>query len=202
MFPTCPLDGTGSVPKPWQDGVSGTHTGVGSPGRCREDGETSAEREESLHGVSALHLAVPTISQQRKHRALNPLKTNSARAQAQKGDRGHCRQPGRVSLLETRAASASGNYLRGLEDVFSLRPMLINRSLESGVLPGRPGALWQHGQRFAESFLPARAPECSAPDAKERLPKGQHREQQKGARKFQNLFKTNLNQGAINQAQK
>lgn len=137
-----------------------------------------------------------------KHRALNPLKNNSARAQAQKGDRGHCGQPGRVSLLETRAASASGNYLRGLEDVFSLRPMLINRSLESGVLPGCPGALWQHGQRFAESFLPARAPERSAPDAKEHLPKGQHWEQRKGARKFQNLFKTNLNQGAINQAQK
>lgn len=31
---------------------------------------------------------------------------------------------------------------------------------------------------------------------------GKHREQQKGARKWQNLFKTSPNQGAINQAQK
>lgn len=139
-------------------GVRDTQTGVGSPGRRREDEEARAEREESPHGVSALRLAAPTIYSAQKTPSFKPAKNNCAGARARKGNRGHGGGPGRVSPPQSRAASASGNYLPELEDVFSPRETLINRSLESSVLPGRPRGSQRHGQRCAESSLPARAP--------------------------------------------
>lgn len=182
MSPACPLDGTGSVPKPGWDGVSRDAPRGGQPGRVQGGwGDRSrAGGKPPWRGRTAA--GCPSVSRG-KDRALNPLQNNGARAQARKGNRGHCGWLGKASPLETWAA-APGSYLRGLEEVLSLQEMLINHS--PGVQrPARTSrgfvAAWE---AFCRELPPCPGSSKSlALDAWERLPKGQHREQRKGARK-------------------
>lgn len=88
--------GTGLSPPRSGTGRQG-RTGVGSPGGW---GDTSRAGGEPPRRVCTASGSTH-VSQSRKHRDLNLLKNNSARAQARNGNRGHRGRLGRDSLLET-----------------------------------------------------------------------------------------------------